>query len=63
MQYADIGVAPRFVTISFDVSGVDLAPLLNRKFTAPQSVAALLQNMLREQEFMDATPTTSSSTS
>ena len=54
MQYADIGVAPRFVTISFDVSGVDLAPLLNRKFTAPQSVATLLQNMLREQEFMDA---------
>ena len=54
MQYADIGVAPRFVTISFDVSGVDLAPLLNRKFSAPQSVAALLQNMLREQEVMDA---------
>ncbi len=42
------------MTISFDVSGVDLAPLLNRKFTAPQSVATLLQNMLREQEFMDA---------
>ncbi len=54
MQYADIGVAPRFVTLSFDLSGVELAPLLNRKFTAPQSVVSVLQNMLREQERMDA---------
>ena len=53
MQYADIGVAPRFVTISFASSGVELAPLLNRKFTAPQSVVTILQNMLREQERMD----------
>ena len=53
MQYADIGIAPRFVTISFEVDGVDLAPLLERKFTAPQQVANLLQNMLREQENMD----------
>ncbi|MGM9604461.1 MAG: helix-turn-helix domain-containing protein [Faecousia sp.] len=53
MQYADIGIAPRFVTISFDVDGVELAPLLDRKFTAPQQVANLLQNMLREQEKMD----------
>ena len=54
MQYADIGVAPRYVTLSFEISGVELAPLLNRKFTAPQSVVSLLQNMLREQERMDA---------
>ncbi|MGN0978501.1 MAG: helix-turn-helix domain-containing protein [Faecousia sp.] len=54
MQYADIGVAPRFVTISFDVSGVELYPLLNRKFTAPQNAVTVLQNMLREQERMDA---------
>lgn len=53
MQYADIGVAPRFVTLSFDVSGVELRPLLNRKFTAPQNVVTLLQYMLREQERMD----------
>lgn len=53
MQYADIGVAPRFVTLSFDVSGVELAPLLNRKFTAPQNVVTVLQTMLREQERMD----------
>ena len=54
MQYADIGVAPRFVTISFDMAGVELTPLLNRKFTAPQVVAGLLQSMLREQEHMDS---------
>ena len=53
MQYADIGVAPRFVTISFDFSGADLTPLLNRKFSAPQKAVALLQNMLREQEEPD----------
>jgi len=53
MQYADIGVAPRFVTISFDTSGGDLSPLLNRKFTAPQQIVSLLQKMLREQERMD----------
>jgi len=53
MQYADIGVAPRFVTLSFDVSGCDLSPLLNRVFTAPQRVVTLLQSMLREQERMD----------
>ncbi len=54
MQYADIGVAPRYVTLSFDVSGAELAPLLNRKFTAPQRVVGILQDMLREQERMDA---------
>ena len=54
MQYAEIGVAPRFVTISFDLAGGELTPLLNRKFQAPQGVMMLLQNMLREQERMDA---------
>ncbi len=54
MQYADIGVAPRYVTISFEISGVELNPLLNRKFAAPQNVVSLLQKMLREQERMDA---------
>ena len=54
MQYADIGVAPRLVTISFELGGMELSPLLNRKFTAPQNVVSVLQNMLREQERMDA---------
>ena len=54
MQYADIGVAPRYVTISFEISGLDLTPLLNRRFVAPQNVAKVLQTMLQEQERMDA---------
>ena len=54
MQYADIGVAPRFVTLSFSLRGAELGPLLNRKFTAPQKVVSLLQTMLHEQERMDA---------
>ena len=54
MQYADIGVAPRFVTISFDLEGSDLAPLLGRKLAPPQAVVTLLQQMLRQQEQMDA---------
>ena len=53
MQYADIGVAPRYVTLTFDIAGFDISPLLNRKFTAPQQAVQLLQQMLREQERMD----------
>ena len=53
MQYADIGVAPRFVTISFDVEGGDLSPLYNRKLAVPQEAVTLLQQMLRTQERMD----------
>lgn len=53
MQYADIGVAPRFVTISFELSGDDLSCLRNRKITAPQQVVTLLQQMLREEETPD----------
>ena len=53
MQYADIGVAPRFVTISFELSGDDLSSLRNRKITAPQQVVTLLQQMLRELESSD----------
>ncbi len=52
MQYADVGVAPRFVTISFEVSG-DLERLKNRKFRVPQQAVTLLQQMLREQEAPD----------
>ena len=53
MQYADIGVAPRYVTISFDIAGGDLTPLFHQKFQAPQKAVLLLQQMLREQERMD----------
>lgn len=53
MQHADVDVAPRYVTISFAVSGGDLSPLYNRKFKSPQKAVTLLQKMLREQERMD----------
>ena len=54
MQYADIGVAPRFVTISFDLEGSELSALQNRVIAPPQAAVTLLQLMLREQEQMDA---------
>ena len=54
MHYADMGVAPRYVTISFDLEGADITPLLNRKFAAPQQAITLIQQMLQEQERMDA---------
>ena len=53
MQYADIGMAPRYITVSFDAKGLDMRPLLNRQFAAPQQAVQLLQQMLREQERMD----------
>lgn len=53
MQYADIDVAPRYVTISFELEGSDLQTLLNRKIRPPQVAVTLLQQMLREQERMD----------
>ena len=53
MQYADIAVAPRFMTLSFDPGDFDLSELYNRKFRSPQKVIDLLQKMLREQENMD----------
>ena len=53
MHYADMGVAPRYVTISFDLDGADITPLLNRKFVAPQQAITLIQQMLQEQERMD----------
>ena len=53
MQYADIGVAPAFITLTFDLEGAETAPLLNRRFSAPQQMVTLLKQMLREQERMD----------
>ena len=50
MQYADIGVAPRFITMSFDVEGFEYRTLTNKLIKAPQKAIDLLQTMLREQE-------------
>ena len=54
MQYADIDVAPRYVTLSFELQGGDLEPLLNRKLRPSQAAVTLIQQILREQERMDA---------
>ena len=53
MQYADMGIAPRFVTISFGLSDGDLERFKGRKIKAPQQAVTLLQQMLREQEHPD----------
>ena len=53
MQYADIGVAPRFVTISFVLSGEFPNGLFNRRIHAPQEALTLLTQILREQERAD----------
>ena len=53
MQYADVDVAPRVITITFDVDGGNLESLYNHKFSASKEVAALLRHMVREQERMD----------
>ena len=53
MQYADIDVAPRYVTITFDVDGGSLESLYNRKFMVPRQALSLLRQMLREQEQLD----------
>ena len=50
MQYADMEVAPRFVTISFTTNDAELQNLYNRKFRSPQKAISYLQQILREQE-------------
>ena len=49
MQYADIGVAPRFVTISFTLNK-NVPELYNRKFSSPRKAIGILQQILQEQE-------------
>ena len=53
MQYADVDVAPRYVTFSFDLETTELDLLINRKFKTPQRSAFLLQQLLHEQDRMD----------
>ncbi len=50
MQYADIGVAPRFVAISFSLENWDATPILGKVLGASSRCSALLQQMLLEQE-------------
>lgn len=53
MHYSDIGVAPRYVTISFMMSGEALDVLFNRKFRVTPKMVGLLQKMLQERERTD----------
>ncbi len=53
MQYAEVDVTPRFLTVSFDPGNYDLTPLYNRKFSLSHQQADLLQQMLRQQENPD----------
>ncbi len=53
MQYADVDVAPRYVTFSFDLETTELGLLINRKFKIPQRSVFLLQQLLHEQDRMD----------
>ena len=55
MQYADIGVAPRYVTISFHATGRSLEPLTNRVIHPSRKAIDHLQQLLREQELPDET--------
>ncbi len=50
MQYADMGVAPRFVTVTFHMTGADLSGFYDRAFPASQETAQLLSQMLRAQD-------------
>ena len=53
MQYADIGIAPRFVTLSFEAEGLPLDMLTNRVINPSQYAISLLRQMLKEQETAD----------
>lgn len=54
MQYADMDVAPRYLTISFDLQGHSIPALINRKFKIAQKSATLLQQLLVERDRMDS---------
>ena len=54
MQFADMEVSPRYVTISFTVSGGDLSPLYNRVEKFDQKSMALMLQILQEHEKRDA---------
>lgn len=53
MLYADIGVSPKLLTVTFTASGEALSSLFGKAIRAPQNITVLLQQMLREQETPD----------
>ena len=54
MQYAAGEEPSRCLSIVFDLEGVELLSLLNRKITAPPSAISLIRQMVKEQESQDA---------
>ena len=54
MQYADMDVAPRYVTISFDAVGSGIPALLDKKFRIPEKAAIYMHQLLQEYGRMDA---------
>ncbi len=50
MQYADVDVEPRFITVSFDLAGDVPDRLFNRRIPLGAEAAALLRRMLEERE-------------
>ncbi len=53
MQYAEDDISASYITVSFDLDGDCPEALFNRKFSIPQSAAAMLQRLLRENDLMD----------
>lgn len=54
MFYADIDVAPCYMTLRFQPETADISNLMNRKFTVSEQRSFLLQEMIREQTRKDA---------
>lgn len=54
MRYAELGVAPEYLTLSFDPGEVDLSRLYQRRHLATKGREPLLEQLLREQETADA---------
>ena len=54
MQYADMGIAPRFLTIVFQAEGADFSGLADRIFHASPTALELLRQMRQEQDHPDA---------
>ena len=53
MQYADMDVAPHYITISFDLEGSDISRLIDRKFRIPQKATSILHQLMFELDHVD----------
>ena len=53
MQYADVGEAPKLVSITFDGEGIPWDKLCNRRFSSAGKAVTFLRMILSEQEKMN----------